>query len=389
VTTAIGSNSLLGNAGTANTRTTAVAKSADSTGNEPGATSQRSGSDSVTLSDAAKAYLAANASAATDAGASSNPVSGSDTDELALAQNARAWLDAQYNTLGISSAMVDGQVAVDMTGQSRETLAAIAANSQGLFTSDESAAASSTLQARFIDSMMPHVVMARHTGDYASLYQAASDYLDQAGADERATDTWQKQKQAVEHGLAAARQAFGKAPDTGNADDPIRALLDATSQSDAPATDATDPATLAANARAMLDAQANKARDEGEELVFSSGRNGVQADFSNFDNQSLAIVSLNQDGAFSADEARSANKQLDARNRASLLSAFDAANNGGTVQDASLALLKQYSSMSDAEKAALGYTDDFRDQIIQSYRTVSMFQGADETASSPNLASYL
>jgi len=382
VTTAIGSNGHVGNSGTGYVAANAAGKAAttgaqDSATGGQGSTPAPSSGDSVTLSDAAKAYLAANA--ATD----------TPTDSATVAANARAWFDQQYKTLGISSAMLDGQVAVDMTSLSRATLSAVASNSQGLFTQDESAAAATTLQTRFNDAMMPHVVIARNTGDYASLYQAASDYLDQAGADEKATASWQDQKQAVLKGLTAASQAFGKAPDTGDANDPIGALLDATSQT-TPATDADNASDPAANARAMLDAQANKARDEGSELVFNSGRKtGVQVDFTNFDNQSLAVVSLNQDGLFSPEEAYAAKQALDQRDRASILSAFDSANGSGTVQDASLALLQQYSSMSDAEKTALGYGSDFTDRIIQSYRTVSMLQNALGTAPAPSMTSYL
>ena len=69
-------------------------------------------------------------------------------------------------------------------------------------------------------------MIARHTGDYASLYAAASDYLDQAGSDEKVTPAWKDQKQAVLEGFAAARASFGKAPVTGNDADPVRALLD-------------------------------------------------------------------------------------------------------------------------------------------------------------------
>src|SRR3569833_3534456 len=150
-------------------------------------------STNVTLSDAAKSYLAAmqdtaktqdvSESAATDgssaaASASTTDSSANDSDaELSLddiAANARAWFDAQYYSLGTSSAMLDGKVAVDFSSQSRATLSAVASNTDGLFTSDESTAATNALQARFNNAMASHVVIARHTGDYASLYQAAS-----------------------------------------------------------------------------------------------------------------------------------------------------------------------------------------------------------------------
>jgi hypothetical protein len=372
---AIGSNPLpLSTAGTA--YGLSVATSTDSSGQAADQTPSRSGSDTVTLSDAAKAYLAAS----------------STTDSATLASNAREWFDQQYQALGINSAMLDGQVALDMTSQSRASLAIVTSNTQGLFTKDESAAAAATLQSRFETAMASHVVIARHTGDYAGLYQAASDYLDQAGADERTTATWQNQKQAVLDGLAAARQAFGKAPDTGNANDPVQALLAKSSLNVAP-TSATDVASMAANARAMLDAQANKARDAGTELVFDKSRKvGQQVDYSGFDNQSLAVVALNQDSSFSAEESRAAKSALDARNRASILSAFDTSQNGGDSQSASLALLQQYSSMSDAERTVLGYTDAYKNQIIQNYRTISSFQnigGSATTSSVLGAASYL
>lgn len=334
-------------------------------------------SDTVTLSDSAKAYLATTTTA--------------DTPDLAT--QARAWFDAQYHTLGIASPLIDGQVAVDFTGQSRETLAAVAANAKGLFSVDEQKAAAQALQSRFESAMASHVVLARHTGDYASLYQAASDYLNAAGADERSTVTWKLQSQALAEGLTAASKSWGKAPDTGNADDPISALLDKTTQSTT-SSDSSNPASLIAKAREMLDAQANKARDKGTELVFDKGRRvGTQADFSQFDNQSLALVALNQDGSFSTEEARAARKELDQRNRATLMNAFDPSNGGG-VAGASLALLSLYSGMSAAEKAALGYGDRMQNQIVQSYRTISMLQQSTANSSSsgstatPSLSSY-
>jgi len=361
------------------TNTSAAADAASSTSSN---TDGGRDSDSVTLSDTAKAYLATTAA--------------SDTSETStapdLAAQARAWFDEQYGKLGVTSPLIDGEVAVDFTGQSRATLAAVAANAKGLFSPDEQKAAAQALQSRFESAMASHVVLARHTGDYASLYQAASDYLNAAGDDERSTVAWKLQSQALAQGLTAASKSWGKAPDTGNADDPVRALLDKTTQSTATA-DAGDPASLAAQARAMLDAQANKARDSGTELVFDKARRvGTQVDFSKFDNQSLALVALNQDGSFSGEEARAARKELDQRNRTTLMNAFDPSNGGG-VAGASLALLSLYSGMSAAEKAALGYGDRVQNQIVQSYRTISMLQQstADSSGGSsatPSLSSY-
>jgi len=335
---------------------------AQTLGDNASASSQNSPSTTVTLSDAAKAYLASTV----DTNAADIPLA-------LVAAGARTWFDQQYQTLDIPSAMLDGQVAVDLTSQSRAMLSAVASNAQGLFSTDESAAAGIVLQSRFDDAMAPHVVIARHTGDYVSLYQAASNYLDQAGADERATTTWQDQAQAVARGLAAAKAALGKAPDTGDSNDPVHALLGKTSASGSVVSD-TSTASVAAKARAMLDDQKNNARDNGTELVFDPSRKtGQQVDFSNFDNRSLATVALNPDSTFSAAEIRAAKAELDLRTRTTMLSALTSGNGpaGG-----SLGLLQTYAKMSDEEKSVLGVTDAVTNRVIQNYQTMISLQNA-------------
>jgi hypothetical protein len=321
-----------------------------------------SNATSVTLSDEAKAYLEA---------------SGNAEPSLAtVAANARQFFDQQYAALGISSAVMDGEIALDLTGQDRATLSAVASNAQGLFSQEETDAAAKTLQVRFDDAVAPYVVIARHTGDYAMPYDAAISYLNNAGADERATPAWKSQYQAVLDGAAAAKSAFGKAPDTGNPDDSVRSLLDRTSSAGSqPAP--TNAADLASRARSMLDAQANAARDNGTDLTFDRSRtSGQQVDFTDFDNRSLATIAQNQSGEFSAQETRSAKTELDQRNRASILATLNGSQSGGDARSASLALLKQYAGMSDEEKSVMGYTDAFASRIAQNYRTLTALQGA-------------
>jgi hypothetical protein len=332
-----------------------------------------SSSTNVTLSDEAKAYLAAHADEAKAylaAQAAADPPS-----MATLTTNARAWFDQQYASLGISSAMLDGQVAVDLSSQTRATLSAVATNAQSQFTTDEATAAAKALQARFDDAMAPHVVIARHTGDYASLYAAASDYLDSAGADEKSTPAWQNQKQAVLEGIAAAKASFGKAPVTDNDDDPVRSVLTRTSMQ-TPAAAGSGADALSASARAMLDAQASSARDNGKELVFNSGRKtGQQVDFTEFDNRSLAIVALNADASFSVAEASAAKADLSQRTRSGVLNAFDPGSGGG-LKASTQALLQQYSTMSAEEKKVLGFTDEFANRIMQNYRAMSSLQNS-------------
>ena len=368
----VGSNatsylSYAGNAyGAGGTASKASPASADTTD-----TPSSSSSTSVTLSDEAKAYLAKTA-------AESEPPS-----VATLTTQARAWFDQQYAALGTSSAMLDGQVAVDFSGQTRATLSVIADNANGQFSKDEVTAATRTLQSRFNDAMSPYVVIARHTGDYASLYAAASDYLDQAGSDEKATRAWNDQKQAVLDGLAEARASFGKAPVTGNDADPVRALLDKAPTQNSTTSDSS-PDTLGANARAMLDAQAGRARDNGKDLVFTGGRQtGQQVDFTDFDNRTLAIMALNADASFSAQEASAAKTELNQRTRGTLVNAFG----GGGIQANSLALLQQYQNMSPEERSVLGFTDDYANRIIANYRTASSIQN--NLGSGGGLAAYL
>jgi hypothetical protein len=365
-----------GYAGNAYGAASAAANSASPTDStDTSSSSSSSSSTNVTLSDEAKAYLAAQAA--------DDPPS-----VATLTTNARAWFDQQYASLGISSAMLDGQVAVDLSSQPRATLSVVANNALGKFTTDETAAAAKALQAKFDDAMTPHVVITRHTGDYASLYTAASDYLDQADANEKATPAWQNQKQAVLEGIAAAKGNFGKAPVTNNDDDPVRSLLDRTSVQ-TPAAAGSDPGTPSSNARAMLDAQANKAKDNGMELVFSKGRTGQQVDFSEFDNRTLAIMTLNADASFSAEEASAAKTELNQRTRSGILNAFDPTTGGG-AQASSLALLQQYSAMSPEERKVLGFTDDYANKVMQNYRTMASIQNSlGSSSSSGGLAAYL
>ena len=239
----------------------------------------------VTLSPEAQALLDSSAQAETAAAAEADSA---DKPLAIVAAEARAWFDEQYETLGIESAMIDGQVAVDLTGHSRATLSAVASNTEDLFNDDEVAAAKIALQLRFDDAILPHVVIARHTGNYAGLYKAAADYLDKAGTDERETLAWQEQASAVDKGLAAANAVRGRAPDTGDADDPVATLLGKTSATGALTSD-TSTESVAANARALLDDQINKALDNGTKLVFRESRQSGQMTLQDAFNTSSAL----------------------------------------------------------------------------------------------------
>jgi hypothetical protein len=142
----------------------------------------------------------------------------------------------------------------------------------------------------------------------------------------------------------------------------------------------------------MLDAQANAARDNGTELTFDRTRKGgQQVDYTDFDNRSLATIVQNQGGDFSAEETRSAKAELDQRNRTSILAALNGSQSGSDPRSSSLALLKQYSTMSNEEKAVMGYDDAFVNRIAQNYRTLTSLQGSlgSATSAGGGILSYL
>jgi hypothetical protein len=314
----------------------------------------------VSLSDEAKAFLAATGTTATPA--------------LPPGQSARAWLDEQYKKLGITSPTPEGKPALDLAALKREELAAVVANTDKKFSEAEQTASATELDKRFATAMTAHIAIARSTGNYAGLYQAAADYLDQAGADERASETWKDDKKGVTDGLAAAKATKGSAPDTDPAKDPIRAMLD---RRTAAATSAGASAeTVAKNARAMLDDQANHASDAGTRLVFDKRQDGQMVDFTPFSNRALASIALNKDDTFTSEEANAAKTALNERTRATMLGVLNPSSGSANGGDINLGLIRTYENMSAEEKAVLGVTDAVTDRLIQNFQTLQSLQSA-------------
>lgn len=314
-------------------------------------TAQNSATGStISLSEEAQAYLAQ--TQASDANLSKGD----------LAARARLWFTEQYKKLGISSPMLDGKLALDMTGQSRASLAVVAENSDKIFTDEESAAAKQALDARFNDVVRPYTVIARHSGDYAQLYEAALNYMDQAGEAERGSKAWKDQRQAIADGLAKAKKTYGKAPEINNANDKVQALLNA------PAS-AGNRADVSSSARTKLDDQINKARDKGQDLVFRNGVKGQQADLSVFDNQALAAMSMNTKAEFTTDEAYAAKTELNKRTRLAILETLQE-----NSSSSGLALINQYSKMSTEEKSVLGINDSVMQRLVDNYRSMQSAQ---------------
>ena len=345
------------NAGQTSNANNATTNNAASSG-----TSSNSGNaaTNVTLSEAAQAMLAATGDTTTPA--------------APPAATARSWLDEQYKKLGITSPTPKDKPALDLTPLSRTSLAAIVQNTDKTFSADEQAAAASELDKRFATAMTAHIAIARSTGNYASLYQAAADYLDQAGTDERASKTWQDDRKGVTDGLAAAKATKGQAPDTDPAKDPIRNMLNRRTASAASASASAE--SVVTNARAMLNDQADAASDAGTNLVFSARESGKLVDFSKFTNRALAAISVNKDEKFSSEEARAAKIELNLRTRTTMMGILNPESGSASGGEMNLGLIRTYEDMSDEEKTALGVTDAVTDRLIQNFQTLQSLQSA-------------
>jgi hypothetical protein len=309
----------------------------------------------LTLSDAARAQLG---SASTT------------KDFAAVTADARSALDGLYSAAKVNGPVGDdGKPTVDLSSFDRRSLFAIATNNGGKFTPDEQKVANTELGNRFNDAMAPAAATSKLTGNFSTVYKAALDYLDGASSEEKATATWSAQRAAVLKGVQATQQNPAQAP-AGIADDPVSAYL--AQNADGSTTATPDISTVAKNVRATLDAQ--------EKVAADAGKPSQQPDFSSIDNQSLAAISLNQDGLFSKQESYAAKQALDSRSRASILAALKQSLSSGDPTQLSLGILNTYSSMSDEERQAVNWTPTFRDNVVASYQStaqlMSMLNGA-------------
>ncbi len=309
----------------------------------------------LTLSDAAKAQLSGTAAV---------------KDFTTITSEARTTLDGLYKAAKVTAPLdAAGNATIDLKSLDRRSLFAIAANNGGKFTADEQAVASKELGNRFDAALAPATGTAKLTGNFSGIYKAALDYLDGASAEEKSTAAWGAQRAAVVKGVQATQQDPTKAP-SGISGDPVAAYLARD------ASGATPPvvsfSSVAKTVRATLDAQAKAATAAGKELVFDSGRKtGQLADLSAIDNRSLSAITLNQDGMFSGTESFAAKKELDSRNRASILAALHQSQSSGDPTQLSLGILNAYSAMSAEERQAANWTPAFRDNAVANYKSTS------------------
>ncbi|RED32068.1 hypothetical protein BJ123_113162 [Rhodopseudomonas thermotolerans] len=317
----------------------------------------------LTLSAAARAQLAG----------------GSSKDYSAAISDSRAAIDKLYKAANVSAPYdASGKPTIDLSTLDRRALFAIASNAGGRFTDAEQTLAATNRIAQFNAALSPATQTAKLIGDYSTVYKAAASYLDGASSEEKATATWQAERAAITKGLAATQSDPSKIP-TGISNDPVAAYL--ARYPSGSTTTTQDFGSVAKQARAALDDQAKQATAAGKLLVYDPARKtGQQADLSVLDNRALSAISLNKDDLFSKEEVFAAKRELDSRNRASILTALKQSQTSGNPADFSLGLLNAYAGMSAEERTATNWTPTFRDNAVQSYKAtnslLSMLKGS-------------
>ncbi|MFC0239378.1 hypothetical protein [Rhodopseudomonas telluris] len=291
-------------------------------------------------------------------------------DFTTVISDSRAAIDKLYKAANVSAPYdSSGKPTIDLSSLDRRALYAIASNAGSKFTEAEQNLAGVTRIAGFNAALSPATQTAKLTGNYNAVYKAAADYLDGASSEEKATATWQAERAAVGKGITATQTDPTKVP-SGISNDPVAAYL--TQYPSGSPIPTQDFASVAKSARAALDAQAKAASAAGKELVYDPGRKvGQQADLSALTNRDLSAISLNKDNLFSKEETFAAKRELDSRNRASILTALKQSQTSGNPADFSLGLLNTYSAMSAEERTATNWTPAFRDHAVQSYKSTT------------------
>jgi len=322
------------------TTSTAAAKTA-ATSTGTGGSSSGSATN-VTLSDAAKAAM-------------------SQIDFSTVIQQTRAAMDAL---------LADGTkpADADLSKLDRRQLFAMATNAGGQFTPDEMAAAQTQQQNLQDAALAGPLAVARVTDDIEGIYKAASDFLDGASTEEKATAAWTTKKDAIVEAQKELAADPTKTPDVPG--DIVADYIRRTDSGDTGTTRAIGG--VASDARAALDVQYASAKAAGKTLAFSSTRSSTTTqlvDFSKFDSRSLASVALNTDNQFSAEEVTAAKAAMHSRSSATVLAGLQ--NAGSDPASFAKNLISAYASMSPEERQAAGWSEQLYSAAVASYNSAS------------------
>lgn len=300
-----------------------------------GSSNTGSSATNVTLSDAAKAAMAAK-------------------DFTTVIADARATMDKLLSDAQKTTPLKDGKLDVDMSKIDRRELYAISTNGELKFTPDEQKAAQIELQRRFDQALAGPTSVGRVTGKIDGLYTAALAFLDLAGAEEKASVAYADARKAIEAMIAKLKTDPATLPGA-VPNDPVNDYMKrlAEGETEGPR----NIADVGTDARATLDAQ------------YKAG--GITPDYKDFDSRSLSSVALNTGNEFNEDEVRAAKNEMRSRTGAAVLAALKNSDAAANPAGFSENIISLYGAMSAEERAAAGWSDNLYAAAVSSYQTAS------------------
>lgn len=300
-----------------------------------GSSNSGASATNVTLSDAAKAAMAAK-------------------DFTTVIADARATMDKLLSDAQKTTPLKDGKLDVDMSKIDRRELYAISTNGELKFTPDEQKAAQIELQRRFDQALAGPTSVGRVTGKIDGLYTAALAFLDLAGAEEKASVAYADARKAIEAMIAKLKTDPATLPGA-VPNDPVNDYMKrlAEGETEGPR----NIADVGTDARATLDAQ------------YKAG--GITPDYKDFDSRSLSSVALNTGNEFNEDEVRAAKNEMRSRTGAAVLAALKNSDAAANPAGFSENIISLYGAMSAEERAAAGWSDNLYAAAVSSYQTAS------------------
>jgi hypothetical protein len=302
----------------------------------------------VVLSDEAKAALA-------------------ERDLAAVLADARAKLETLLREAGRTTPLQGGKLALDLSSLDHRELYAL--SSSDAVSADEREAAGLEMQRRLEAALAGPAAIARVTGDYTNLYKAAAAYLDGLGPEERASADWKAGRDAVTEGLKQLKSAPGTLPDAGDSD-PVALYLVLVESRET--VEPVSMADLAANTRTALDRIYAEARANGKLATFNRATTtGTYVDLSRFSSRALSAIVLDTSGQFTPTEVNAARAALQQKSGATLLAGFQAASKSGDPTAFSQNIIAAFTSLSDEERRAVGWSDQLYHAAMQAYASTS------------------
>jgi hypothetical protein len=288
-------------------------------------------------------------------------------DFITIVAETRAKLDALLAEADRTSPLEGDELALDLSSLDHRELYAMA--SDDAFSADEQAVASLEMQRRFEAALAGPAAVARVTGNFSGLYNAAAEYLDSLGPEEKAGADWIAARDALTEGTRQLRADPTKLPDAGD-DDPVALYLALVDAGDTGKPQ--DIANVATAARKALDRLYDEAIAKGRAPTLNRQTTvGTFIDMSAFDSRSLSAIALDTTGKFTPEEVKAANAALRAKSGAALLAGFQNAAKSADPTAFSQNIISLYAGMSPEERQAAGWSDQFYQAAVESYQSTT------------------